>query len=291
MAAHGPELTASDPMTEPWRMSLEHTTVFSYGTAARSSFNEVRMIPLTTPRQVTMTAQVTTSPASGQYRYWDYWGTQVVAFDVVDPHDALEIRASAIVDTSSFSAPAVCTWREVEAAGPAMFEFLAPTAYTRPDGRLMPAAEQLRRSAPTETVEAVCEWVNSSIEYQPGVTGVHTSASEALEAGQGVCQDFAHVTVALLRHTGIPARYVSGYLHPAPEPVIGETVEGQSHAWIEVWTGGWWEVDPTNLVPVGPRHVTVARGRDYGDVSPVKGIYAGGDSDSMTTTVAIQRSR
>jgi transglutaminase-like putative cysteine protease len=94
-----------------------------------------------------------------------------------------------------------------------------------------------------------------------------------------------------LRSIGIPARYVSGYFHPVPAPDVGDTVDGQSHAWIEVWTGAWWELDPTNLVPVGPRHVAVGRGRDYGDVSPVKGIYAGGDDDSMTTTVSIQRSR
>lgn len=278
-------------MAEPWRLSIEHTTLFSYGFPARSSFNEVRMMPLTTARQTTMAAQVTTSPATNQYRYRDYWGTQVVAFDVADRHHTLEVGASAIVDASSFSTPAACTWQEIENAAPAMCEFLSSTPATRPDGRLEPTAEQLRKSEPVETVEAVCEWVNSAIEYQLGVTGVHTSASEALEAGQGVCQDFAHVAVALLRRIGIPSRYVSGYLHPVPEPVVGETVEGQSHAWIEVWTGAWWEFDPTNLIPVGPRHIIVGRGRDYGDVSPVKGIYAGGDEDSMTTTVAIQRSR
>ena len=276
---------------EPWRLSFEHVTVFNYGSPVRSSFNEVRMTPLTTVRQTTLTAHVTTSPAASQYRYWDYWGTQVVAFDVEDQHDALLIRAEGVVDTAAFSRPAPCTWDEVEAAADAMCEFLSPTPSTCPDGPLAPAAESLRRPDPIETAEAVCDWVNSALEYRSGVTGVHTSAAEVLGIGQGVCQDFAHVAVALLRAVGIPARYVSGYLHPVPEPEVGEVVDGQSHAWIEAWTGVWWELDPTNLVTVGPRHVAVGRGRDYGDVSPVKGIYAGGEDDDMTTAVRIERSR
>lgn len=277
--------------SEPWRLSIEHVTTFSYGSPARSSFNEARMIPLTTARQTTLTAQVSTLPATNQYRYRDYWGTQVVVFDVADPHDTLEIRAETVVDTGTYNPRVKCTWEELDVAADAKCEFLSFTPSTRPDTRLKAVAQSLRRPDPVETVEAVCEWVHSAIEYQRGVTGVHTSAAEALGAGRGVCQDFAHVAIALLRQVGIPARYVSGYLHPVPEPQVGRTVEGQSHAWIEAWTGGWWELDPTNLVPVGRRHAAVARGRDYGDVSPVRGIYAGGDGDRMATTVAIERSR
>lgn len=276
---------------EPWRLSFEHVTRFTYGSPVRSSFNEVRMTPLTTLRQTTLAAHVTTSPHTGQYRYWDYWGTQVVAFDVPDPHESLEIRAEGVVDATALQGPASCTWADLDGAAAAMCEYLSATPSTAPDGHLAETARSLRASDPVGTAEAVCEWVHTCMEYRPGVTGVHTSAAEALDARQGVCQDFAHVAVTLLRHLGIPARYVSGYLHPVPEPEVGEIVDGQSHAWIEVWTGGWWELDPTNLVTVGPRHVVVGRGRDYGDVSPVKGIYAGGDEDSMTTTVCIQRSR
>ncbi len=277
-------------MAEPWRLSFEHVTVFRYDSPARSSFNELRMTPLTTLRQTTLTAQVATSPVAILYRYWDYWGTQVVAFDVASPHDALEIRAAAVVDSSSSGPRTACTWEQIAAASGVMWEFLCPTASTRPDRGLELVAESLRQPDPVATAEGVCDWVHSTIEYQPGVTGVHTSATEALQAGRGVCQDFAHVAVAVLRLLGIPARYVSGYLHPVPEAEVGQTVEGQSHAWVEVWTGGWWELDPTNQVTVGPRHVAVGRGRDYGDVSPVKGIYAGGEEDSMTTTVSIRRS-
>ena len=132
-------------------------------------------------------------------------------------------------------------------------------------------------------------WVQDTVEYVPGSTEVQTSAQEAWSQGQGVCQDIAHLTVALLREVGLPARYVSGYLHPAPEAELGDTVTGESHAWVEVWTGRWWAYDPTNDCPVGERHVAVGRGRDYGDVPPVKGIYAGNAENAMRVVVRMAR--
>jgi transglutaminase-like putative cysteine protease len=118
---------------------------------------------------------------------------------------------------------------------------------------------------------------------------VQTSAQEAWDQGQGVCQDIAHLTVALLRENGLPARYVSGYLHPSPRAGIGQAVAGQSHAWVEYWAGDWVAADPTNQASVGEGHVVVARGRDYGDVPPLKGIYHGAPSVSMDVTVEVTR--
>ena len=118
---------------------------------------------------------------------------------------------------------------------------------------------------------------------------MQTSAQEAWDQGQGVCQDIAHLTVALLREVGLPARYVSGYLHPYPEADLGDTVAGQSHAWVEYWTGEWVAADPTNQAPVGECHVVVARGRDYADVPPLKGIYHGAPSSTLDVTVEVTR--
>jgi transglutaminase-like putative cysteine protease len=123
----------------------------------------------------------------------------------------------------------------------------------------------------------------------PGATGVRTDAQEAWDKGQGVCQDMAHVTVALLRATGLPARYVSGYLHPDTKAKPGSTAVGQSHAWVEYWAGSWTALDPTSGAPVGERHVVVARGRDYADVPPLKGIYHGPPESAMTVTVEVTR--
>lgn len=277
--------------TDPWRLEFEHHTVFTYGAPARSSYNEVRMAPLTTPRQTTMSAHLSVSPSARQFRYWDYWGTQVVAVDVVEPHDRLEVRAAAVVETGPVTEPSTVTWDELGWAEDRLSEFLSPTPYTFVTPELTAVAHELRAVDPHQTVEAVGDWVHGALDYEPGTTGVHTSAVEAWQTGSGVCQDFAHLAVALLRCLGVPARYVSGYLHPNPDPDVGPAVAGQSHAWIEVWTGGWWESDPTNKVPVGPRHVTVGRGRDYSDVTPMKGIYAGGSEDSMRTEVLIKRTR
>lgn len=274
----------------PWRLAIEHLTSFSYAEPVRSSFNEVRMAPLTTARQNALRVDVVTVPAAPAYWYTDYWGTRVLAFDVAPPHGALQIRATATVDAGEpAEVPVTASWGEVERVRDRFAEYLAPTAYTRCDDHLDDIADRLRRDTPLHTVEAVLGWVNDTIAYEQGVTGVHTSAPEVVAAGKGVCQDRAHVALALLRRAGVPARYVSGYLHPHPEPVIGDTVDAQSHAWMEVWTGGWWESDPTNPGTVGRRHVTVGRGRDYWDVAPLKGIYAGGSDTVMSTAVRITR--
>jgi transglutaminase-like putative cysteine protease len=104
-----------------------------------------------------------------------------------------------------------------------------------------------------------------------------------------VCQDIAHLTVALLREIGLPARYVSGYLFPAPDAEPGRQVTGQSHAWIEYWAGTWSACDPTSNAPVGLGHVVVAAGRDYADVPPLKGIYHGAPSSTMEVAVTLTR--
>jgi transglutaminase-like putative cysteine protease len=123
-------------------------------------------------------------------------------------------------------------------------------------------------------VEGVAGFVASHLSYTPGVTEVSTSAVEAFEAGHGVCQDYAHLTLGLLRAMGVPGRYASGYLHPKKHARLGDTVTGESHAWVEAWVGDWWGFDPTNGVPAGERHVLVGRGRDYADVPPLKGVYS-----------------
>jgi transglutaminase-like putative cysteine protease len=150
-------------------------------------------------------------------------------------------------------------------------------------------ARSLRSASPRETADAVVAWVHDTLEYRKGVTHVHTAAFEALDEKSGVCQDFAHIALSVLRENGIPARYVSGYLHPDTEAGIGIQVDGESHAWVEVWLGDWWGVDPTVGAEIGNWHVVVARGRDYGDVAPVRGIYAGGGLHEATVSVKITR--
>ena len=276
-----------------WRLKIVHDTLVHYDGAVRSSYNEARMTPLTLPRQSALETRLAVGGGAQPWTYRDYWGTQVSAFEIEAPHDELSVRSQAVVETSAPPpAPAPPPWPELSAraAGSGLLEYLAPTPRTTVHERLAAAARQRTAGAgPLEAAAEIASWVNHKVSYVPGATGVQTSAQEAWDKGQGVCQDIAHLTVALLRETGLPARYVSGYLHPQPGARPGDRVAGQSHAWVEYWAGGWVACDPTNQAAVGERHVVVAAGRDYGDVAPLTGIYHGAPGSAMRVSVALTR--
>jgi len=279
-----------------WRLRIEHTTSVSYAGPVRTSFNEARMTPLTLPSQITHEARVTAGPGVPVWTYNDYWGTYVSVFDLPEPHDDLVIRATATVETEPFGGAAAAgrrpDWPNLSetAARGRLLEFLLPTALTTVAEPISAAAlAEIAGLSPDDAAAAVCARVHEHVAYLPGATGVRTNAQEAWDKGMGVCQDMAQITVALLRAAGLPARYVSGYLHPDPEAGPGSTAVGQSHAWVEYWAGAWTPLDPTSLAPVGERHVVVARGRDYADVPPLKGIYHGPTGGDMTVTVEVTR--
>ncbi len=276
-----------------WRLEILHTTRVSYAGAARASYNEARMTPLTLPAQTVLGSRMSLGTPAPIWTYQDYWGTTVSSFDIQEPHEELTVIAHATVETGPPPVPSrPLPWGELreQAQQGSLLEFLAATPRTTVDSELAAAAAgRVSGADPLEAAAEIAGWLRDRVSYVPGATEVQTSAQEAWEKGQGVCQDIAHLTVALLREAGLPARYVSGYLHfdPAAEP--GHAVAGQSHAWIEFWTGEWVPCDPTNLAPVGERHVVVARGRDYADVPPLKGIYHGAPSVALDVTVEITR--
>lgn len=276
-----------------WRLRIRHTTGYAYDAPVLASFNEARLTPVTDVDQLTLEAQVVTSPEAKQQRYWDYWGTQVTAFDVHRPHSRLVVTATSVVDTADARpAPVVSGWDAVRSpeVRDRFVEMLTPTERTRPDEEMVVLARKAVEGLdPHDAAMAVMALAHERVAYRPGSTGVATSAQEAWGQGSGVCQDIAHVTVALLRAVGLPASYVSGYLHPRREAAIGQTVTGESHAWVEVWLGGWWAYDPTNTVPAGERHVVVGRGRDYADVPPLKGLFSGGGGHRLDVTVEVTR--
>jgi transglutaminase-like putative cysteine protease len=276
-----------------WRLRVKHVTGYTYAGTAHTSYNEARMTPLTLPGQTTLFSQVECHPAASTWRYWDYWGTQVTVFDLQRPHQQLRVTASSLVETADRSGGGEAVGWDVlrdPTNRDKHVEYLAPTPLTGLDEELTERAAALAGAAPPdEAARAIAGWVRETVEYVPGSTGVRTSALEAWQLRQGVCQDIAHLTVGLLRTVGIPARYVSGYLYPHADGEVGDTVAGQSHAWVDWWTGGWTGFDPTNGVPAGPRHVVVARGRDYADVTPLKGIYHGAPATGIGVTVEITR--
>ncbi len=275
-----------------WRLKVGHRTQVRYEGSARASYNEARMTPPTLPRQSVLQAGLSADVAAPIWTYADYWGAIVSSFDIQAPHDELAIWAQATVETMPPTRPGQpLPWAELRAsANDRLLEFVAPTTRTAVDVTLAESARQRTVGAdPHEAAADIATWVSDRVAYVPGVTGVQTSAQEAWDRGQGVCQDMAHLTAALFREVGLPARYVSGYLHPQPDAEPGDEIEGQSHAWVEYWAGEWVACDPTTRAEVGERHVRVAAGRDYGDVAPLKGIYHGAPGSTMAVTVAVAR--
>jgi len=215
------------------------------------------------------------------------------AFDIHAPHTELVVLASPMVETAAQRPlPTEADWPDL--ADPAVVdrfaELLAASAYVPVEPELTEVAQSLRAgSTPLQTGLRAAEWTHETLQYERGATHVRTSSAQARAAGKGVCQDFAHVTLALLRAAGLPARYVSGYLHPVVNAEIGERIAGESHAWVEFWAGGWVAVDPTSLADVGSRHVLLARGRDYADVRPLSGIYSGPAAEHFDVAVEVTR--
>jgi transglutaminase-like putative cysteine protease len=262
-----------------WRMAIRHTTTTRYAGEVFASYNEVRLTPPDTASQTAIDQRIEIEPLSRLYTYVDYWGTIVHTFDVHDPHTELVVTGHSVTDTSASPHSGDAPWEVVHdpLRHEDLCEFLAPSQFVGTDPTLTSAATELRdrASSPATAVQAAIDLVQDRLEYAPGHTTVTTSAVEAWQRRRGVCQDFAHVTLALLRGAGIPARYVSGYAHPARGAPIGEASAGESHAWIDAWIGGWIGFDPTHDEPVAERHVVIGRGRDYGDVAPLRGIYTG----------------
>jgi len=275
------------------RLEIVHHTRLRYADDVSVSFNEVRMTPLTENGQVVLNHEIRVKPAGSLTRYVDYWGAKVAALELHTPHRELEIRATSTVlvpGRRELTPPAEWTaLREPDFidANCEYLEFTELADVGLPSGLAADVVAELAAApTPRDAIVGCVRAVRNQIAYEPGITSVATTASEAWAAGRGVCQDFSHATLAILRALGIPARYISGYLH-TEEPAPGRTVVGESHAWVECWDGEWNAVDPTNDRRVGAAHVLVARGRDYADVPPITGIFAGGPGAGQSVEVQI----
>ncbi|MBG6108767.1 transglutaminase family protein [Frigoribacterium sp. CG_9.8] len=278
------------------RLRITHLTGFHYGGEVTASYNEARMLPASGVDQLVLYSHLEILPMSAQHGYVDYWGSRVSSFEVLSPHTELSLTATSLVEVRPRDhAEHSISWADLAEAAERATEYVEQRRQTR---RTEPPAEviSLAREIADGTGDlcaaalAICVKIGESVEYRQGVTGVHTTATEAWAHRTGVCQDIAHLALGALRSVGIPARYVSGYLHPKPNAAIGETVAGESHAWIEWFCGHQWRgFDPTNQIDIGDRHVTVGRGRDYNDVPPLRGVYAGPFKSALFVTVEITR--
>lgn len=277
------------------RLRIVHRTGFGYAEAATASYNEARMTPQAGGGQFVLSSTLDIRPGATQHGYVDYWGTRVSTFEVLTPHHELAVTATSLVEVIPSPAPRIeldrAALAEASASTIPLVEASTQTEATRPAPDLAALAAELAAEGhpPGETALELCRVVGEQMRYVTGVTGVSTTAADAWAARSGVCQDIAHVAIGALRSIGIPARYVSGYLHPDPAAGLGQTVVGESHAWVEWFTGEWRGYDPTNLAEVGELHVLVGRGRDYADVAPLRGVYAGSSSSELFVSVEITR--
>ena len=261
-----------------------HTTRFEYQMPAYDSHNEVRMRPLESERQRCVEFELEITPGTSTFEYDDYYGNRVHAFSIHDQHPALIVAAKSVVERTTGPQPAARQTPfgefllEDHARNRAEYDFLNAS-------RHVPFSEPMRKffwMARPDSSEDVAGYANRVVAfirdqfvYEPGMTKVQSTADEILSVGGGVCQDFAHLTIGVMRLAGIPARYVSGYLAPAANTAIASIGAQASHAWLEAQLPGlgWTGFDPTNGCVVDERHIRVAIGRDYSDVPPMRGTY------------------
>lgn len=282
------------------RFDIRYLTSFSYPEAVRSSHNVLRACPMSDARQELLSYRVSTSPSSRVFSYVDYWGTRVDVFGIAVPHTRLEVLVEATVQTRETgpltACPRLASLRDTDFTAEHQ-EYLEPSPHTA-------WAEQLRREAEIRAANAGDDVVGAvlalhraaatALSYAPGSTYVGMDVNEVFARKTGVCQDYAHLMVAMCRSVGIPARYVSGYLPTArgmraKTAANGSNAEITTHAWVEVAipTAGWWGLDPTNQQEVGSSHVKIAHGRDYDDVAPLRGVYHGPAAHRLDVSVQI----
>ncbi|WP_108252552.1 transglutaminase family protein [Planctomonas deserti] len=277
------------------RLRIRHTTAFTYAADVSASYNEARMRPVSSDSQLVLSSTLQVEPSASLHDYTDYWGTRVTAFEVITPHRSLSVSSTTLVEARPKEhAGHAISWEELRSRASnemELIEQLGQTRLTEPTEDVARLAEEIvaQGLSPCETATAIARTVGESMEYMQGVTGVHSTAAEAWAEKKGVCQDITHIALGALRSAGIPARYVSGYLHPKREPVVGESVKGESHAWVEWFCGQWTGYDPTNLIDIADRHVLVGAGRDYSDVPPLHGVYAGPRASDLKVSVEITR--
>ena len=274
--------------------SVRHTTTFRYEPAVRESLMEVRLQPRSDGEQRCLSFTLDVEPAANIMQYRDFMGNTVHHFDIAGRHSQVKVTAQSAVEVQSVPAPRPTNsgdWTDLDAlvAGNDYWEMLLPSHFVQSSPELEQLARELnceRRDNPLALLTELNEAIYKLFAYVPNSTKVDSLIEEALRTRQGVCQDFAHVMIGALRSLGLPARYTSGYLRSSP----GSHGAEASHAWVAAFVpgSGWLSYDPTNDVMPSDQHLTLAFGRDYGDVTPVKGVAVGGGSHSVEVEVTVK---
>ena len=280
--------------------AIRHVTKFRYSSPVTESQMEARVQPRSDGVQRCLNFQLTVSPQARASSFRDFLGNTVHYFDVQRRHAQLVIVSEALVDVQTPpELPASLgegAWESMEkhTASNDAWEMMLPSRFAAPSPLLseLGRAVALRSSGdPLQTCLHVNRALHDWFEYVPKSTRVDSPIDEALANRKGVCQDFAHIMIALLREAGIPARYVSGYLFHRRHGG-DRSSEGATHAWVEAMLPGlgWVGFDPTNNILAGDRHIRTAVGRDYFDVPPTRGVFKGDADSELSVSVRVSES-
>lgn len=277
--------------------AIQYLTEYHYDSPVTDNLNALRVRPATTTQQRCDDFHVRIDPEARISRHHDYYGTEVLEFGIPKPHDHLTIDVRARVVTAEPPPPPEADWSALESPAyqEAAGEFLLP-AFAEPSVELLGEwPSMIRATTPLATVRLLCEIIPDHFRYDPYATYVGSTVTDLLRAGGGVCQDFVHLGVLLLRRLGIAARYVSGYLWAAPQNGGSDSMEVHTHAWVEALLPdegsepAWVGADPTNRRLADETHVKIGHGRHYADIPPIKGVYRGPASSTFEAAVHMTR--
>ena len=289
------------------RLIVSHRTQFYYKRTASLAMSRACLTPRDTVQQRCLDSRLVISPVpDSEVHADDRFGNAIVSFDHAAPHDKAEVLAVSTVETADAVAlPPDCSitdmrYRMGSSTGPAMllaeecllFSRMVPV-HTDVQGLIDElGVTDTSAQGVLDLAERLTHHIFTTYQYDPDYSSVATPLDDVLAARRGVCQDFAHVAIAVCRRLGIPARYVSGYLETIPPPGV-EKLRGAdaSHAWFAVYdgAGGWFDFDPTNDQRPNQQYVTTAWGRDYGDVAPLRGVVFGGGQQTLDVAVDVDR--
>jgi len=289
------------------RYKIRHTTEYHYQDSVTTGHNKLCLIPLNLIEQkcISSDIQITPTPDELTYRK-DFFGNTLLFISIYKEHSQLEILSDSVIDiesrvNSDRAFNSFVLWKDVKEQVALNSDIYSDVIqYTLPSNHV-PYSEEIKKFANDCFPEDATLWngcqtlmqkIFSTIEFKPGFTTVNTPVESVLKSRKGVCQDFAHLMIACLRNLGLPARYVSGYIETVPPPGKEKLVGSDaSHAWLAVFFPqiGWVEFDPTNNLVPSFKHITVAFGRDYFDVAPIKGIIFSSGKQNIVVKVDVTR--
>jgi transglutaminase-like putative cysteine protease len=269
---------------------IQHRTELSYSQRISESVMEVRLTPRSDAHQTLRRFNIVVGPDARVSNHVDWQGNTVHQFSIVTFHDRVVIQSSATVATHLSLADLGSIPDPMRAARTShrLLDFMNFGGPVLRDPRVVALAERIKLhdcTRATDAVLRVTEAVRDALTYQKGVTNSLTTVAEALDQGAGVCQDYTHLALAMLRLVGVPCRYVSGYVHRSDLPEV------ETHAWCEAFLPsiGWLGFDPTHGELVGDSHIAIATGRSYADVPPNRGVYRGEAEERIAVSVTISK--